>query len=43
MLDAHHIEMRRKDAVLISFFGGSIAMLILMLILLLAIPDGDDE
>ena len=36
---ADNITMRRKDAILISFFCGAITIIIFMIITLLSIPD----
>jgi hypothetical protein len=38
-LDNHNYEVRRKDAILISFFCGTISIIIFMFIVLLSIPD----
>ena len=38
-LENKQYEMRRKDALLISFFCGSIAIILLMVFILLSIPD----
>jgi hypothetical protein len=39
LLENHNYEVRRKDAILISFFCGTITIIILMFIVLLSIPD----
>eukprot|EP00347_Sterkiella_histriomuscorum_P000531 403375494 len=38
-LECHNYEMRRKDALVMSFFCGTLSMIIVMLIALLSIPD----
>jgi len=38
-LENHNYEVRRKDAILISFFCGTISIITFMFIVLLSIPD----
>lgn len=39
MLENHNYEVRRKDAILISFFCGTITIITFMFIVLISIPD----
>lgn len=39
LLENHNYEVRRKDAILISFFCGTITIIVFMFIVLLSIPD----
>jgi hypothetical protein len=38
LLDKHYSPLRRKDAVLLTFFSGLLTMIILLLLVMLAIP-----
>ncbi len=42
-LENHNYEVRRKDAILISFFCGTISIITFMFIVLLSIPDSAIE
>ena len=39
MLENQNYEMRRKDAILISFFCGTITIIVFMFVVLLSLPD----
>ena len=38
LLDSHHSPLRKKDAVILTYFAGLLTMVILFLIALIAIP-----